>query len=131
MMTWEEFLDSDLSFEDYIRPAVEEGVAKAMAETPVDRAIDHIKAETAAAEQRLAELEYEKLVRDVAVRGGVLPQAVHWIVPDVRKLFEIRDNALVVRNGATMPGDPLTPLTFEAWLAEQRKDVPFLFVKES
>jgi hypothetical protein len=53
------------------------------------------------------------------------------IVPDVRKLFDIRDNALKVRNGATMPGDPLTPLTFDAWIAERRKDAPFLFVKES
>jgi hypothetical protein len=102
-----------------------------LAATPVEQSIDRIAAERAAAEQRIAELEYEKLVRDVAVRGGVLPKAVDWIVHDVRELFEIRDGALKVRNGETMPGDPLTPLTFEAWLASRRKEAPFLFVKES
>jgi hypothetical protein len=109
---------------------VEEAVARRLAATPVDEAIDQIAADRAAAEQRLAELEYEKLVRDVAVRGGVLPRAVDFIVPDVRKLFEVHGNALTVRNGATMPGDPLPPLTIDAWLLERRKDVPFLFGKE-
>jgi hypothetical protein len=36
------------------------------------------EAEKTAAERRIAELEYEKLVRDCAVRGGVLPQGTRF-----------------------------------------------------
>jgi hypothetical protein len=65
MMWWDEFLASDLSLDEYITPVVEEAVAKSLAATPVEQSIDRIAAERAAAEQRIAELEYEKLVRDV------------------------------------------------------------------
>jgi hypothetical protein len=128
MMTWEQFLASDLTIDEFIEPMVEEAVAKL--NVRVDAMLDDIRADTAEAERGIAEKEFERLVRKNAVLGGVLPQAVDYIVPDVRKLFEVRDNALKVRNGATMPGDPLAPLTIEAWLAERRKEVPFLF-KES
>jgi hypothetical protein len=124
-MTWDEFLASDLTLEQYVA----ERVQAAVADLPIAATTARIESETAAAERRIAELEFEKLVDQNARLGGVIPTAVPLIVSDVRKLFEMRENALVVRNGETMPGDPLTPLTFEVWLQEFRKDHEFLFVK--
>jgi hypothetical protein len=89
-------------------------------------AANRVAAERTAAERRIAELEYEKLVRDCAVRGGVLPQAVDWCPRRARAVRHTGQRP----EGAHRGGDPLSPLTFEAWLAERKKDVPFLFVKE-
>jgi hypothetical protein len=94
-----------------------------------DAVIDGIRSDREAAERKITVLEFERLVRENAVLGGVLPKAVKYIVEDVRELFELRDNALVVRNGETNPGDPLTPLSFEVWLRELRKKHEYLFVK--
>ena len=96
----------------------------------VDAAIARLDAEIEQSRRRVAELEFEKLVAQNARLGGVIPSAATLLVPDVAKLFEMREGALVVRNGETMPGDPLMPLTFEAWLEEKRKQLPLLFVKK-
>jgi hypothetical protein len=119
---WTAFVDSDLSFEEYLKKRVQD----ALAELPMARVED---TDIAAAERRIAELEFEKLVDQNARLGGVIPTAVPLIVPDVAKLFEMRDNALRPRNGQTMPGDPLSSLTFEAWLQEYKKTMGFLFTK--
>lgn len=121
--------DENKSLDENVAAMVAESFAKALAETPVEDGIQNIKAGTADAEQRIAALEYDRLAREVALFGGVLPRAVKHVVRDIQELFDLRDNALVVRNGQTMPGDPLTPLSIEVWLEEQRRLTPFLFGK--
>jgi hypothetical protein len=37
MMSWDEFLASDFSLDEYITPVVEEAVAKFLAATPVEQ----------------------------------------------------------------------------------------------
>jgi len=53
-----------------------------------------------------------------------------YVSEDAWKVIELRENALVVRNGETDPGDPLTPLTFDVWLKGFRREHDFLFAKE-
>lgn len=127
-MTYKEFLESDRTLDDWIGELVRAEFAKQMADLPVEATLDAIRADTAAAEQQVAESEFNRVVLHQAVLHGVIASAVRFLVPDVRRLFELRDGILSPRNGETLPGDPLTPLTFEAWLAEQRKELPF-FVK--
>jgi hypothetical protein len=108
----------------YVNQVVEELLAK-----PVAKAFDGMNADTERAERRIAELEFEKLVQQNALMGGVLPKAVPYIASSAAALFELRDGMLTVRNGETDPGDPLVPLTFDVWLRELRKEQAFLFTK--
>ena len=124
-MTRDEILKSGLTLEQYVNQCVEELLAK-----PVATAIEGMQAETQRAERRIAELEFEKLVQQNAIYGGVLPRAVPYIASSAAELFELRDGMLTVKNGETDPGDPLTPLTFEVWLKEFREEHDFFFTKQ-
>ena len=53
---------------------------------------------------------------------------MQFVVPLASERFELRDDALKVKDGETDPHDPLAPLSFEAWLWEFRKEHEFLFV---
>ena len=75
-----------------------------------------------------ARLEFEARVARHALLGGVRPSAVQFVVPLASERFELRDDALKVKDGETDPHDPLAPLSFEAWLWEFRKEHEFLFV---
>ncbi len=111
---------------------IEQEVAAAVAqwEKTVEHHLARIREDRTAAERRIAELDFDRLVRENALLGGVLPKAVEHIAASARELFELRDNAIAIRNGETEPGDPLTPLRFDTWLQQQRKELGFLFVKE-
>ena len=131
-MTWDEFMKSDLTFEQWIGQLARDEVARQTAD--IQPRLDALAgaADVAAqtAEQRIAELEFDRLVRENAILGHVVPTAAKYFVRDAAELFELRDGILRPRNGQTQPGDPLSPLTFETWLAEHRKTESYLFVKD-
>jgi hypothetical protein len=130
MNTWQEVLDGDITLDEYIYALAKQAVDKDTAlHALVDKTVSQIQTDTKTAEERVAELEFEKLVQQNALMGGVLPKAVHHIAASAAELFELRDGMLRVKNGETNPNDPLTPLTFDVWLKEFRKDHDFLFAK--
>lgn len=110
----------------WIAARVRKGLEEALGDQYPD-VLEAIHAEREAAERRIAELEFERVVRDTAIYGGVLPRAVNFIIEDARQVFELREGILRPRNGQTDPGDPLTPLQFEVWLKDQRERRSFLF----
>jgi hypothetical protein len=124
-MTWDDVIDTDADLDDYLTDRLQ----------PLEERLEKVLARTAAniadTERKLAESEFERLVGENARLGSVIPGAEKFFMADAAKLFELRENALVVRNGETMPGDPLTPLTFQAWLHGKRGEWGFLFKKES
>jgi hypothetical protein len=87
----------------------------------VETAADHIRAQTEATERRVAELEFEKLVTQQALFGGVQPKAVRFVVASAAEMFELRGSTLAARNSLTEPGDPLAPLSFDTRLSELLK----------
>lgn len=56
--------------------------------------------------------------------------AVPYVLSDAVRVFTLVENKLVPRNRETDPGDPLSPLTFDVWLQQLRKERHFLFDKE-
>jgi len=116
--------------DDYISSLARAEIAKHLAAMEYEKTLERHRQATAAAEQRIAEIEFDNLVRDNALYGGVVPTATKYSVRGARELFEIRDGILHPRNGQTQPGDPCAPLTFDTWLQEQRKTEPHLFTKE-
>jgi hypothetical protein len=120
-----------MTTDELIAKLAREEIAKQLAATAFEATLEAHRQATAVAERRTAEIEFDNLVRDNAIYGGVIPTAAKYFVRDARELFEIRDGILHPRNGETQPGDPCAPLTFDTWLQEQRKDVPYLFTLES
>jgi hypothetical protein len=131
-LTYREFLDSDLTFQEWLEATVHAEVERRTAaiQPRLDALVATADAAMQTAEQRVAELEFDRLVRENAILGHVIPTAAKYFVRDAAELFIIRDGILSPRNGQTLPNDPLSPLTFEAWLQEQRKTEPYLFTKD-
>jgi len=76
---------------------------------------------------RLAKARFQERVADYAIAAGVRPASVRFVVRDAADVFELRDNALVPRGGATDPDDPLEPLTPLRWLKGLRTTDEYLF----
>lgn len=70
---------------------------------------------------------FRELVSQHALLHGVRPSAVRHVVRDAETVFELRDGELQPRDGATDPGDPLSPLTPTLWLQQLAKSDGYLF----
>jgi hypothetical protein len=58
---------------------------------------------------------------------GVRTAAVRHVLRDAADVFEMQGDVIVPKNGQTVPGDPLTPLTPERWLQLLKTSEPYLF----
>ena len=72
-------------------------------------------------------MRFRELVTEQALRHGVRPLALKFVVRDAEAVFELRDDALVPRNHAVDPSDPLQPLSPARWLQGLAKVEPYLF----
>jgi hypothetical protein len=61
----------------------------------------------------------------------VRPAAIRHVVRDARDHFSLQDGALVARNGAVDPNDPLSPLSPGKWLELLRSTDSYLFADDS
>ena len=66
--------------------------------------------------ERLSKARFRDLITEHALLHGVIPQAVRYAVREAEEVFELQEGALVPRDGATDPNDPLSPLTPARWL---------------
>jgi hypothetical protein len=73
------------------------------------------------------ETSFREVMAEHALLHGVRPHAIRHVVRDAVEMFELQDGALVARNGATDPSDPLSPLTPGRWLQELAKKERYLF----
>ena len=78
-------------------------------------------------EAELNAAQFRERIGDQALAAGVRPSAVRHVVRDAGGVFELRDGALHPRNGATDPGDPLSPLTPKRWLEQLAATDGYLF----
>jgi hypothetical protein len=106
-------------------------IEKLLAESNIEGRTDALVVESevrrSELQRRVDELEFEKVFRDAAIYGQVLPKAVKYLITDARQVFELRDGILSPRDGRTLPGDPLSPLTVDVWLKEIRQKESYLF----
>lgn len=108
------------------------GVQRAVAELQprVEAVVADLQTETAVLEQRSNELLFEKLVHEQASLAGSHRGAGKFFVTSVKEAFALRDGVLRPTNGQTLPGDPLVPLTIEAWFAQRKTEADFAYLFE-
>ena len=72
-------------------------------------------------EQQINESRLRELLTQEAMLHDVRPRAIRYVVRDAEEVFELKDDAVVPRNGARDPNDPVSPLTPARWLQEKAK----------
>lgn len=118
--------DDERSLQEIADQLAVDAVAKSMAEFHAEREAAK-RAALPTPEQQLAQAKLRELVTEHALLHGVLPQSIRHVVRDAESVFEMRDGALVPKDGKTDPGDPLQPLSPSTWLQQLAKTDPYLF----
>src|SRR5688572_2241741 len=72
-------------------------------------------------------LQLREHIRDAAFACNVKPKAVRHVVRDAESIFELKDGAVVAKDNARQPANPLQPVTLVSWLADLHEAEPFLF----
>src|SRR5258708_61094 len=105
------------AFEEYVSERVRVVMAKMQAEWEASRRpVPPTPEEQLQA--KLAEARFFEQVSRAAMAAGADPRYVRYVVRDAEEVFELKDGALVAKNGATDPNDPLTPLSPTRWLQD-------------
>jgi hypothetical protein len=132
-MTWQDFLNSDLTLEAYLAQIVREQLAT----TPALAALveKHRTAPDAPPapsaderlQQQLADVQTREALTREALLHGVRPDAVDVLQPLGLNVFRWDGTTLVPREGQTDPTDPCADLTPARWLQDLAVSHPFLF----
>jgi hypothetical protein len=81
----------------------------------------------AEAQEKIRNTEFERLVTEVAVKAGVRQSAVPLLVPKAKEKFELKDDAIVPKDGVKHPTEPHKDYTPSEWIQELAKTDDYLF----
>jgi hypothetical protein len=126
-VTYQEFLASDLTLDEWIAQHAEEEVARNVAQFDADRAAARAREQ----EQKEAEVKaWHDAVAPVVVACGVRPFCIDAVVEKAAALFQLHDGKIVPKPGVRHPRDPCADLDPITWLADLREeDDNLLFAK--
>jgi hypothetical protein len=78
-------------------------------------------------EQQLHAARFRERVTEAALSNGVRAKSIRHVLRDAENVFELKDDQLVPKQGATDPGDPCAPLSPAAWLRGLKQENAALF----
>ena len=114
-MTYKEYLESDLTKEQYIALLAKEGVAAEMAK------LDAARAATRAAEEEASKAAADAfraaVVHDITATRPRL-SLVDDLVTKAAEQFELKEGKIVARSGIINRRDPVAEYTLVDWLAD-------------
>jgi hypothetical protein len=78
-------------------------------------------------EQQLHAARFRERVTEEATKARVKSSSLRHVLRDAENVFELKDDQLVPKQGATDPGDPCAPLSPSAWLRGLKRENAALF----